>query len=242
MYYLRVDKTLKLPVYHQLKAGFEQAIHQGLLINGQQLPTEEEVCQCFDISHYIIRHAYDQLMDEGLICRIKGKGSFVTSRKVLTSSLTHLKSLEELVNRQGCEVSKHTQFIELIHDDPQAYIVLNLEVNETCLHVRRILLSDHQPLYLQDWYLPEKHFPKIRRQLMPDARWIEVINQIKPISTIQNLYSAKCATIAESQSLNIKLNDPVFVNRAHILDEHQQTIGFVVTIYPGDYTRLEVNS
>lgn len=240
MHYLRVDKTLKLPVYHQLRTGFEDAIRKGVLVHGQQLPTEEEVCQTFDISHYIIRHAYDQLMEEGLIVRIKGKGSFVSSRPIITSSLTDLQSLENRVRSMGRKVASTVQFVEVIQDDPQAYFVLGLENNENCLHLRRILSADAHPLYLQDWYLPERHFPKIRRQLTEDVRWIDVVNHQKKIGTIQNLYSTKIANVIEAQGLNIKVNDPLFVNRSHLLDLEGAPVGFVVTVYPGDFIRLEV--
>lgn len=242
MYYLRVDKTLKIPVYQQLKVSFEKAILSGLLRHGQQLPTEEEVCQAFDLSHYIIRHAYDQLLESGLIIRIKGKGSFVNTRPVHVSSLTDLAALENQLREMHRKVEFVVQYIETITDDPQAYLALSIKPNDKCLHLKRILLADGYPIYAQDWYLPEHFFPKIRKQLTDSVRWIDVVNLVHPVASIQNFYSVKKASDADALTLEIAKKDPIFVNRSHLMDESSFVVAYVRTYYPGKYTRLEVRS
>ncbi len=240
MHYIHVDKTLKVPVYQQLRNSFEDAIMNGILRDGQQLPTEEEVCNVFDISHYIIRHAYDQLMEDGLIIRIKGKGSFVKMRPQLSSSLTDLSSLEKKLIREGHDIEVKIQYIELIEDDPQAYVALNLEPKNKVLHIKRILVSDGFPVYAQDWYCPEKLFPKIKRRLSSDKRWIEVINQYHPVSKIVNHYNVKSASVKDAMSLDIRKDDPVFLIRSHILDEKDDCMAFVISTYPGETSAFEV--
>ena len=240
MHYIHVDKTLKVPVYQQLRNSFEEAIMSGILKDNQQLPTEEEVCTVFDISHYIIRHAYDQLMEDGLIIRIKGKGSFVKVRPQMTSSITDLSSLERKLLREGRKLETQIQFIELIEDDPQAYVALNLEPKNKVLHLKRILISDQFPVYAQDWYLPDDLFPKFKRRLTVDRRWIEVIHQYHPVEKIVTHYSVKSANIKDAMSLDCRKDDPVFVNRSHILNAKGDCMAFVITTYPGENTVFEV--
>ena len=242
MHYLRVDKTLKIPVYQQLRVSFEKAIQSGLLRHGQQLPTEEEVCQAFDLSHYIIRHAYDQLLDSGLIVRIKGKGSFVNTRPVHTTSLTDLSALENQLRLMHRNVEFVVQYTQTITDDPQAYLALTIEANEKCLHLKRILLADGFPIYSQDWYLPEKFFPRVRKHLTEQVRWIDVVNQCHSVTHIQNFYSVKKASDADALTLEVAKKDPIFVNRSHLMDDQERVVAFVRTLYPGKYTRLEVRS
>ncbi len=240
MHYIHVDKTLKVPVYQQLRNSFEDAIMSGLLRDGQQLPTEEEVCIVFGISHYIIRHAYDQLMEDGLIIRIKGKGSFVKMRPQILSSLTNPSSLEKRLEREGHEIESQIQFIEMIDDDPQAYVALNLEHKNKVLHIKRILVSDKFPVYAQDWYLPDHLFPKFKRRLTLDRRWIEVINQYHPVQKIVNHYSVKSASVKDAMSLDCRKDDAVFVNRSQVLNAKGDCMVFVITTYPGDTSVFEV--
>lgn len=240
MHYISLDKTIKVPLYQQLYQSFEAAIKNNILRDTEQLPTEEALCQYFDISHYIVRHAYDALLQDGLIIRIKGKGSFVSRRKKIISSLGDLRSLESQLRLNHENVECHIQLIEEIEDDPEAFSVLHLEERTKVNHARRLLISNGFVMYAQDWYLPESIFPKIRKRINKDQRWIDVLDNIVPIASITNHFSARQANAVEAMGLGIEANDPVFINRATLHNRNGEVVGFVKTLYPGDYTRMQV--
>ena len=82
MDYLYVNKTLKVPIYKQLSNSITKAIEEGQLKYNDKLPTEKEVCRTFSISHTVVKMAYEELINEHKIKRIKGKGTYVTNRLV----------------------------------------------------------------------------------------------------------------------------------------------------------------
>ncbi|GJM78424.1 GntR family transcriptional regulator [Paenibacillus sp. HMSSN-139] len=65
------------PKYETVKQALLQQIQAGKLQPGDKLPHEEDLMKQFKVSGITIRKALTELADEGVITRIKRKGSFV---------------------------------------------------------------------------------------------------------------------------------------------------------------------
>ena len=77
----RIDRSSPIPYYHQLQSILRQGIEQGLWSPGDLLPSEAAMTSLFGISRTAIRRALDVLENEGVVLRIKGKGTLVTEPK-----------------------------------------------------------------------------------------------------------------------------------------------------------------
>ena len=69
----QVDRSLPIPVYQQLVDSIRAAIKKGQLVDGQQLPTVQEL----DLARGTIIRAYNTLEQEGLVEKVQGRGTFV---------------------------------------------------------------------------------------------------------------------------------------------------------------------
>ena len=80
-----IDHTSPIPLYYQLKLLIQKQIENGSLAPGQRIPTEAELCQRFHISRTPVRQALLELVREGMLTRVAGRGTFVTpvERKTL---------------------------------------------------------------------------------------------------------------------------------------------------------------
>jgi GntR family transcriptional regulator len=72
-----IDRSSPVPFYYQLSELLEQEITSGSLQPGEQLPSEAELCEQFNISRTTVRQALNRLRERGLIERLKGQGTFV---------------------------------------------------------------------------------------------------------------------------------------------------------------------
>ena len=69
---------------HEQAAEYIRArILSGEYAVGSQIPTENELCALLGVSRPTLRQALDTLTREGLIVRIKGKGTFAAEPKVV---------------------------------------------------------------------------------------------------------------------------------------------------------------
>jgi ABC-type glycerol-3-phosphate transport system substrate-binding protein len=73
-----IDRRVPIPAYYQLKQLLKEQIQQGQLKPGDQVPTEAELCERYQLSRTPVRQALLELTAEGLLVRTPGRGTFVS--------------------------------------------------------------------------------------------------------------------------------------------------------------------
>lgn len=71
-----------LPLYEQMMQHVRTAILSSQYVNGDRLPTESELCRQYGVSRITVRRAIAELVQEGLLERKQGKGTFVSYQKL----------------------------------------------------------------------------------------------------------------------------------------------------------------
>jgi DNA-binding GntR family transcriptional regulator len=74
---LRASKKNNVPLYFQLEQIIKSKILMGEFLPGEQIPTEKDLCETYQVSTITARQAILNLVNEGLIIRRQGKGSFI---------------------------------------------------------------------------------------------------------------------------------------------------------------------
>lgn len=86
-----INKYSNVPLYSQLKQMIVDQIENGEYHPDSKIPSEQEFCETFEISRPTVRQAINELTNNGILYRMKGKGTFVTK----------LKSLIDIKNYNG---------------------------------------------------------------------------------------------------------------------------------------------
>ena len=81
------------PLYQQIFHDLQQAIADGSLPVDSQVPTEKELSTKYQVSRITSKRALTELEQLGLIYRVRGKGSFVTSCSYFPFYLTFLSEI-----------------------------------------------------------------------------------------------------------------------------------------------------
>jgi len=87
-----VDRQSVIPLYHQLKEILKDKIEKGKFREGNLIPSEREICEIYEVSRITARQAILDLVNDGLLYREGGRGTFVASKteKKLTIALVAL--------------------------------------------------------------------------------------------------------------------------------------------------------
>ena len=88
------------PIYEQIRDGLRKLIVTGALSADEKLPSVRALAAQLAINPNTIQRAYMELEQQGLICPVKGKGSFVTDssriRQIgMEETLSELKKITE---------------------------------------------------------------------------------------------------------------------------------------------------
>ena len=125
---IQVDPTSKTPLYKQLLAQFEDAIHGGVLVAGEQLSSMNDLSARTGISKETVKKVYGILCEKGLIVPKQGKGFYVADDnpdaklsvlvlfdKISVYKQTLFNSLAEtLGDKAELTILTHNQSLELL--------------------------------------------------------------------------------------------------------------------------------
>lgn len=103
------SKSTNVPRYRSIVNALRERITSGDWEIGDKLPTEDELCDQYDVSRHTIRIALRELRDEGFIASRQGAGSTVVRRSpqmIYTSSISSLEELLQYATEVRYEVAK----------------------------------------------------------------------------------------------------------------------------------------
>ena len=98
---LRLDPAAPTPLYLQLAGKLGESIREGHWKGGEALPAERHLCERLGISRVTLRQAVDALVEQGLVVRRQGAGTFIT--KQIQHDLAGLTSFSEILRMKGLE-------------------------------------------------------------------------------------------------------------------------------------------
>ncbi len=76
---MKLDKRSNQPLYSQLKDLLNDRIKSGTYLPGSQIPSELTLCEELTLSRPTVRQAIAELVAEGTLAIVKGKGTFVAA-------------------------------------------------------------------------------------------------------------------------------------------------------------------
>jgi GntR family transcriptional regulator len=242
MDYIYVSKKIKTPIYKQIANSITKAIEDGRLNYNDRLPTEKEVCHTFSISPTVVKMAYEELINEQKIKRIKGKGTFVTNRFTFHAPLHEFYHVDSSIIHQKMTYQYQAILFDYIYEDITAYRMLKLTKGDFCYVILRLIKANRNPVLMQKIYLPEKYFPKLHQKHEETDRLYDLIEQKygHKIKHMNNTFSPINASSDEALLLNIQPDDAIYFVRSKLTDDKDQIIGYIANYFPGEFTEFEV--
>ena len=118
------------------------------------VPSERDLVARYGVSRATVREAIGQLVQEGRLYRVRGKGTFVAPPRVV--SQLHLASFTEDMRRRGHEPGTVVLSAELVADPPRPVTAALQLGDEGAYQVERLRLADDVPMAHElGWYAAE---------------------------------------------------------------------------------------
>jgi GntR family transcriptional regulator len=96
-----LDESSSLPLYQQLQRALRGAIENGVIGPDDALPPERDLAEMLKVSRITVRKAIDDLVEDGLLIRKQGSGTFVSNR--VEKNFAKLTSFSEDMRARGRE-------------------------------------------------------------------------------------------------------------------------------------------
>jgi GntR family transcriptional regulator len=149
-----LDKASPVPLYHQLTARLRADIEHGVVQPGDLIGTEKELGDRYGVSRATVRQALDELARGGLVVRITGRGTFVSTPR-LTVDLPILLSFTEEMKRRGIVPGSAILAFARVPAPAEVVEALGCPTGEELLYIRRVRSGNDTPIVVGDHYLAQ---------------------------------------------------------------------------------------
>ena len=127
----------QLPLYHQTYLLIRNMIIQGIFKQGDLLPSEIELAHSLKIGRQTLRQAMSQLVEEGLVERFAGRGTFVCEKKSRNDFF-----LDRSFSQEMAELGKetHSRVLKISNEviDERSPLCFQKKLGASCLHLTRL--------------------------------------------------------------------------------------------------------
>ncbi len=236
-----IDRTSPLPYYHQLKQILLSDLREKDLAPGDRLPGDHELCATFDVSRTVVRQALAELETEGVIVRVKGRGTFVAPQKTSEHLVQSLTGLYEDVAARGSHLRSQVRRQEVVPADEQIATQLELEPGAPVVVVERLRFVDDEPWVLATTYLPDGVAPGLVDEDLSDQSLYALLEQRYDVRLTHGRRGVEAAVAgtALAADLAISPGDPVLVLRSTSY-AGDRPVEMFVAYHRGDRSRFEV--
>lgn len=131
----------KIPLYCQLAETIEEKINDGTWKQGTMIPSERELCTIYNMSRITVRNAIDELVREGKLEKVQGKGTFVLSKSII-QNLGNVYSFSKEMEKQGKISSTRLVRKECIKADKKLAEHLSVEEGDDVIYIERLRCAD----------------------------------------------------------------------------------------------------
>jgi len=225
-----LDGTSSQPLYQQLQRALRQAIEMQLLGPDDALPPERDLAEQFCVSRITVRKALDGLVNEGLLTRRQGSGTFVAGR--VEKNFSKLTSFTEDMIARGR--TPHSVWLKKSRGTvtPEESLTMGLSPGTPVYRFNRLRFADDAPMALEFCTVLASCLPSI--EAVENSLYVALEKAgNRPTRALQRL-RAVLLNAEQAELLGARAGDAgLLVERRGFLREGQ-AVEFSQSYYRGD--------
>lgn len=235
-----LNRDAATPLYVQLSDLLREKIERGDWKPDQKIPSENELNQTYGISRMTARQVLARLVDEGLLFRVQGKGTFVAHRKISTRLPSYM-GIREQLEQKGYATRTELLSQGLIEAEARVARELNVTEGSAVYMVKRLRLVEDSPISLHESYVPQELAPGmidhdlVQRQLCAVLETEYGLRMIHVHETLESTIPSR----QELKALRARPNTPLLLLEQRISSESRMPFEFSRIFFRGDKVRLE---
>ncbi|MEG0863774.1 MAG: GntR family transcriptional regulator [Clostridia bacterium] len=217
-----LEKKSQSPLYQQLMTRLKNDIIAGAYPAGGRIPSEQLLCQTYGVSRVTVRKAMLDLVQEGLLVRRQGKGTFVASERI-QRNLSQITSFSGSCIERGHRASAKLILCQLETATADDVEQLQVSPDSRVLELCRLRLSDDEPIMLETNRFPER-YAFLRDENVEGSLYEQLRRHgIIPSSAVHDI-SLGHATPFVSKHLGTAQGDALLLLNELVLDQHGEPL------------------
>jgi len=233
-----------IPLYVQLEQIIKSKILTGGFTPGEKIPTETELCETYQVSKVTVRQAILNLVNQGLLIRKQGRGTFTREDGGKTASTFRFSgNIDNFIN-DGLKMNEVVP-LDITRKPASSKVaaLLSIEEGAEVVEIRRTRNYSNTPVSYIKNYLPLELGKRIKKedlitksmlQILRDKLKIRVTNGIQYIEAIVADYDVATA-------LSINIFSPVLYSELIMFGADKRPVEFAQHFFRPDQFRYTID-
>ncbi|WP_058910047.1 GntR family transcriptional regulator [Entomohabitans teleogrylli] len=227
-----LDESSAMPLYMQLVNAIKSAIAQGRLQPGDVLPSERTLVEMLNIARGTARKALQQLLEEGILVRNQGSGTFVAPH--VRQSLPLLESFSEMAVACGGEAQSELVGYLRRTSTPEERQTLQMTADSAeVVELTRLRTINGIAVSLQTAILPARLLDKIGE--LGESLYLHLEKKGSPVLRASQHFRAEVADSHLAHYLGIKQHEPLLLVTRIGFTHHDRPVEYTRTWCLNDY-------
>ena len=215
VYTSRIISTLTLndlifmakPRYEYIKSELLNAIEQGALLPGAQVPSENQLAEQYSVSRMTARRALEELSDAGFLMRSQGLGTFVADARPM-SSMLEIRNIADDIRDRGHECDVKVLTLAAVTASEKHAQWLGLKQPTDVFHSVIVYFENGLAVQYEDRYINPELVPDYLQQNFQLTTPNEYLSQVAPLTEADHIVEAVIANDTIASELNISATQP----------------------------------
>ena len=226
-----------VPKHAQLRAILLEQV-EGTWAPHTAIPSERDLMAEYGVSRATVREAIRQLVEEGTLYRVHGKGTYVAGERIQAN--LHLASFTEDMRRRGLVAATLVRGVELVEAPVEVRAALGLAAGARVWDVERLRLAGGIPMALERGFYPEALLPGLDHHDLTRSLYTTLSTAYRlPISRAEQTVWAEPADTARSEVLGVARGASLLVFR-RTSSAGTQPVEYVTSWYRGDRYQIHM--
>ena len=197
-----------IPAYIRIHDAIKKEIDGGVWEIGQRLPSERDLADEYEVSRMTLRQAITLLVEEGILERRVGSGTYVASHRV-QEKMRGTTSFTEIVRSQGKTPSSQVVSYQRKPANETEIQQLQLKPSDYVVRMERVRYADNMPLVFEVASIPEKLIREFKREDITEHFFQTLTDNGYEIGKSQQTIYAKNASERVANYLKVPKNHAV---------------------------------
>lgn len=234
-----LERNTPVPLYQQLRDILLKKIDAGTWEPNERIPSENELSLEYGLSRMTVRAVLSELVKEGLLYRVQGKGTYV-SDKVLTLGPSYI-GIRQQLEEMGYRVTTKTLECGLITCSQSVALNLELEKGDEVFMIKRLRYIKEEPISLHISYINPNYSEKLTPELLEKEQLCVILNKEYGVTRKKVTETLESVAAKEEETiLGVESGHPLLLLQDVIFDAEGKPYEFTKVVFRGDKVKIKL--
>ena len=200
-------KSLVQARFVQIKSALLDQIESGEMSPGDKVLSENQLADSFAVSRMTARRALTELVNEGILARSQGVGTFVSDSRPM-SSILEIRSIDDEIMQRGHQYSNKVLAVDSIQTSEQQSVWLGVAVNSLAFQTKIVHMENGLAIQLEERLVNPLLAPEYIQQDFTQTTANHYLSKVAPLTQADHSVEAILPDKDMAHILDIPIAQP----------------------------------